>query len=79
MAIRSWVKILPYWVVERICLKFCGHYAYLDKTQVRCWMMSDGVWLCKDVKHELKNKKHRLEMELEEINDALGEEGEDGN
>ena len=74
MGLRKWIKILPFFIVENICMKFNCNYQKIGQKTFLMYDMFNGIFLLKDVDISLRERKKKLENELEEINDKLNKD-----
>lgn len=77
MTIRWFVKVLPYFIIEKLILRFNYDFRatlYLtDKHSipVTTWAISPGVWIVKSQKVVLERNRAKLESKIADINAEL--------
>jgi hypothetical protein len=69
--LRRWVKVLPYFMIERYILKKSSIFCKLDGDPVQAWELRDGVFLVKSEKKVLLDRKWELERELAQLEKRL--------
>ena len=74
---RKWTKVLPFWVIEKICLGYTGDDGYMRGTRgeeipIRFYDFADGTWIVKSQRIILEHRRQKLEEEIEEIDRKLG-------
>jgi hypothetical protein len=72
--IRNWVKILPFFIIEHICMKV-GYKDY-QKIGTKTYIMhqiTNGLFLLKDIDLTLREKRSKLLKELDKIDKELGD------
>lgn len=71
--IRVWVRLLPYFIVEKIIKTTSDDITKWQGNTYRIYRIRRGEYLFFDVQKELYNKKIKLEKDLEKINKKLNE------
>lgn len=74
--IRTWAKILPYWIIERFILRFGGNlhlvkFGGLKPRMCYTFAMSEGMILVRDVDDVKRSKLLKLKREVEKIEQEL--------
>jgi len=70
--LRKWVKLLPYFIIEKYILgNVSVIHCKLDNDPVEAYMLRDGVFLVKSQKRVLLERKWELKKELQKIEDRL--------
>ena len=72
---RRWVKwLIPYGFLSRFIRKFTSDLVDVEGMRCKMWRIDYGEYILIDVKSELTQRKKKLESELREIEEKLGDE-----
>ena len=76
MTIKLLAKLLPYFIIEKVVVKFNPDHATLSFTKdhvftVDVWEIDDGVWIVKSSKVELMRSRKKLKSLIDQIDDRL--------